>query len=359
MRRKIYARAGLFQEISGIAQTNMNDKSKASQTAALFGGDAGHDFAFSLVECLAIPTFIVDRQCRVLIWNQACEKLTGIAASEVLGTSNHWRGFYKTQRPCLADLIAQERTREIDGFYPEHGPAAEPKLGIYVENWCMMPQHGTRLYLAIDARPLYNSDGDMVAVVETVRDLTLQKLAQTALQDMSSQDGLTGLANRRSFDLALKLEWRRMLRDSQPLSLLKIDIDHFKLYNDTYGHLAGDECLKQLASAILDQLKRASDTASRFEGAQFAVILPNNALDGAVKVAERILASIAKLALPFTGSQSGRVSVSIGVACSVAMPIIDSWQLISTADAALYEAKERGRNRLATLQVEPLGTIQS
>jgi len=217
-----------------------------------------------------------------------------------------------------------------------------------------MPHHGSRLYLAIDAGPIYDKTGKLIAVVETLRDMTLQKLAQTALQELANHDGLTGIANRRAFDETLKLEWRRTMREVQPLSLLMVDVDRFKHYNDSYGHLAGDECLKKVAGAMSDEMQRASDVVARYGGEEFAVILPNSALDGAIVVAERLRAAVEKLGIVFANSELGHVTVSIGVASVTPSATGDSWQLISTADAALYRAKASGRNRAVALLVEVL-----
>jgi diguanylate cyclase (GGDEF)-like protein len=309
-------------------------------------------FAVNLMEHLIVPTFVLDTDGRVIIWNRACERLTGIAASDMLGSSNHWRGFYNVQRPCLADLIVHGRNSEISTFYPEHGSISEPRYGLYAENWCVMPQHGTRLYLAIDAGPIFDSEGKLIAVVETLRDMTLQKLAQTALQELANHDGLTGIANRRAFDESLKNEWRRTMRDVQPLSLLMVDVDHFKKYNDHYGHLAGDECLKRVAREMEKQMQRASDIVARYGGEEFSVILPNSTLDGAIIVAERVRAAIEKLGIVFADSSYGCVTVSIGAASIMPSPKVDPWQLISSADAALYGAKESGRNRVKSIQTE-------
>ncbi|HSY27627.1 MAG TPA: sensor domain-containing diguanylate cyclase [Burkholderiaceae bacterium] len=332
----------------------MKHKDKSLQSTFLSASEAERGFAVNLMEHLVVPTFVLDTECRVMIWNHACERLTGIAAADMIGTSDHWRGFYNVQRPCLADLIALGRTNEVDSFYPEHGAVTEPRYGLYAENWCVMPHQGARLYLAIDAGPIYDRDGKLIAVVETLRDMTLQKLAQAALQELANHDGLTGIANRRSFDETLKLEWRRTMRDLQPLSLLMVDVDHFKKYNDTYGHIAGDECLKRVASTMANQMQRASDVVARYGGEEFAVILPNSTIDGANVVAERVRSAIEELKLTFAGSDFGNVTVSIGAASITPTPLIDSWQLISTADAALYDAKNAGRNRIASMQVEPL-----
>jgi diguanylate cyclase (GGDEF)-like protein/PAS domain S-box-containing protein len=329
----------------------MNDTGKSRPSTNPATSEMERGFAVNLMEHLVVPTFVLDTQSRVMIWNRACERLTGIAAADMLGTSGHWRAFYNVERPCLADLIAQGRTAEVDEFYPEHGSVSEPRYGLYAENWCVMPQHGTRLYLAIDAGPIYDRSGKLIAVVETLRDMTLQKLAQSALQELANHDGLTGIANRRSFDDTLKREWRRTMRDVQPLSLLMVDVDHFKNYNDTHGHIAGDECLKRVALAMSDQMHRASDVVARYGGEEFGVILPNSSLEGATIVAERLRKTVEELALPFAGSEFGHVTVSVGAASVIPSPLIDSWQLISAADNALYEAKGAGRNRIASMQV--------
>jgi diguanylate cyclase (GGDEF)-like protein len=334
----------------------MKNKTKTIPAAGESAKESDREFAVNLMEHLVVPTFVIDAECRVIIWNHACERLTGLSATEMIGKSEHWRGFYTTQRPCLADLIAQSRTTEVEVYYPEHGSIAEPRYGLYAENWCVMPHHGSRLYLAIDAGPIYDKDGKLIAVVETLRDMTLQKLAQTALQELANHDGLTGIANRRAFDETLKLEWRRAMRENQPLALLMVDVDHFKHYNDNYGHLAGDECLKKVATAMSDEMQRASDVVARYGGEEFAVILPNCTLEGAMVVAEKLRHAMEKQGIPFVNSELGHVTVSIGVATVVPTPAGDSWQLISTADAALYRAKASGRNRAIALQVESLTT---
>lgn len=322
-----------------------------SKTRADIASDQSKlDFSVRLMEHLVVPTFVIDAHCRVIIWNRACERLTGIKAGEVLGTSEHWRGFYEEPRPCLADLIAQRRTDEIESLYAEHdrtGSESQLALGRRAENWCVMPCAGTRLYLAIDAGPIYDDAGQLVAVVETLRDITAQKVAQDELQRLATRDGLTGVANRRSFDTALNTECRRVSREARALSLLMIDVDYFKRYNDTYGHLAGDECLRQVAETMAQVTQRASDTVARYGGEEFAILLPATEPQGAVIVAERLRAAIEGLALPHAGSDVGpHVTVSIGVASIDPARAGPPTELIGAADAALYAAKMQGRNRV-------------
>jgi diguanylate cyclase (GGDEF)-like protein/PAS domain S-box-containing protein len=307
--------------------------------------DQERAFANKLMEMLAVPTFVLDSDCRVILWNRACEKLTGVAAHEVLGTHDHWRSFFDAPRPTLADLLIQHRTDELDQLYPHAGRDPLTGSALFAEMWCDMPRCGKRRYLAADASPIFDDDGELAAVVQTLRDLTDEKAAQNALEQLATRDGLTGLANRRCFDDTLRAEWARAMRHRQPLSLLMVDVDNFKAFNDTNGHLGGDECLKRIATAVASEM-RANDLVARYGGEEFAVILPNQALKGAAIVAERIRCRVEQLQVPH-GSGSTHVTVSIGAATAIAASDADPCQLVATADAALYRAKHMGRNRIS------------
>jgi diguanylate cyclase (GGDEF)-like protein len=315
--------------------------------SAIRSAKEAHVFAVRLMQHLVVPTFVLDPERRVIIWNKACERLTGVPAGEVLGTSDHWRAFYDAPRPCLADLLIQGLTDQIDALYPAHSEPADSTQGLRAENWCVMPQARKRLYLMIDAGPIYAEDGTLLAVVETLRDCTEQKLAQMALQTLAVRDGLTGLANRRSFDDKLDSEWRRAQADGGSLALLLADVDHFKAYNDTYGHCRGDECLKTVARALEAQVFRPTDLAARYGGEEFAVVMPLTGLDGALYVAERIRQAVVELDLPPAPvSGAERVTLSIGVAAIVPGPDAAPVDLVHAADSALYRAKRGGRNRV-------------
>jgi diguanylate cyclase (GGDEF)-like protein len=162
-------------------------------------------------------------------------------------------------------------------------------------------------------------------------------------------DGLTQIANRRRFDEYLLQEWGRHIRMQQPLSLLLCDVDHFKLFNDSYGHQAGDECLKSVAK-LINQCFRAGDLVARYGGEEFALVLPQTSRAGAVQVAERVRAAVATAVLPHGMSPvSDRVTVSIGVASTTPEPKgpADARTLIEEADRQLYLAKHRGRDRVS------------
>jgi diguanylate cyclase (GGDEF)-like protein len=160
-------------------------------------------------------------------------------------------------------------------------------------------------------------------------------------------DGLTGIANRRCFNDRLGIEWARSLRTQTPISLILADIDHFKPYNDFYGHPAGDSCLVQVARALERESLRPSDLAARFGGEEFTLLLPETDLPGALLVAERIQAHIGRLAILHENSAvAPLVTLSLGVASLVAAPGMSAEQLIQEADERLYEAKQRGRNQI-------------
>jgi len=177
-----------------------------------------------------------------------------------------------------------------------------------------------------------------------------QQLLDTnlVLQRLMNSDGLTGLSNRRHFDEYLELEWRRAMREQSQLSLLMVDVDYFKSFNDTFGHLAGDEALRQVAEAIRSCCARPSDLPARYGGEEFALVLPNTSPGGARLLAEKLRQTVEAARIAhIMPEQDSVLSVSIGLATQT--PGIGSHcrQLISAADNALYQAKNGGRNRVA------------
>jgi diguanylate cyclase (GGDEF)-like protein len=186
---------------------------------------------------------------------------------------------------------------------------------------------------------------------EEVRDRraaeTALQLANQELQRLAHLDGLTQVANRRGFDTCLAHEWRRLARDQQPLALVLCDVDYFKRFNDTYGHQAGDECLRQIAGAIGLAAKRPGDLVARYGGEEFAVILPNTPTQGGLKVANDIQLAIADLNIAHQGSVVNPfVTISIGVAVITPLTDVSSIHLVTAADRALYRAKAEGRDRV-------------
>ena len=165
------------------------------------------------------------------------------------------------------------------------------------------------------------------------------------LERMAHQDALTGLANRRQFDRLLAREWDRLKREKKPLALLFIDVDHFKLYNDHYGHAGGDDVLAAVGALLRLATQRPADIAARYGGEEFVVLLPLTSCAGAQEVAQRIIDSIDELNLPHASSPVGpHVTVSIGYAATIPHPHSSPLQLLKAADEALYSAKAVGRH---------------
>jgi diguanylate cyclase (GGDEF)-like protein len=178
-----------------------------------------------------------------------------------------------------------------------------------------------------------------------IRNQVSLKINNDRLERYANQDSLTDIANRRRFDTVLDAEWRRALRDGHPISLLMVDVDCFKHYNDFYGHVEGDHCLRRLAGAMARELTRPSDLLARYGGEEFAVILPGTELEGARLIGERLRKAVVAMKIPHS-RQDGVRNVTISVGCASACPVKGmSYQtLVKSADEQLYTAKNNGRN---------------
>lgn len=173
------------------------------------------------------------------------------------------------------------------------------------------------------------------------------EMINKTLENLINTDNLTEVGNRRHFEQLLENEWQRAMRRSDSVSLLMIDIDEFKLYNDTYGHHKGDQALKQVAQALNEVIKRAGDFVVRYGGEEFAVVLPNTDVEGALAVAEHLKDEITALAIPHEQSRTADVlTVSIGVASGIPQQDVNKRSIVVAAESALYVAKSEGRNRV-------------
>jgi diguanylate cyclase (GGDEF)-like protein len=173
------------------------------------------------------------------------------------------------------------------------------------------------------------------------------KTANQQLEYLANIDGLTQIPNRRNFDVHLQQEWGRMSREKLYLSLILVDVDCFKQYNDYYGHQIGDDCLKQVAIALKNSIKRTGDLVARYGGEEFATVLPNTDAKGALHLAEQMRLSVAKLSLPHDNSTvSSFVTISLGIASLIPGKNISPERIIELADRALYQAKQQGRDRI-------------
>ncbi len=192
------------------------------------------------------------------------------------------------------------------------------------------------------AKPFY-----IPVVKARIRSHLEQKKKRDLLIKLASVDPLTGIPNRRHFTNVFEVEWRRARRGETAISLMLMDVDYFKQYNDTYGHSAGDECLKRIAQSLHLSLKRPGDCAARIGGEEFAILLPETDTLGAAIIADRIRLDIEALNIPHSGSKNlGRVTISAGVATCTPTEEMERQALLNAADEMLYQAKKRGRNRV-------------
>jgi diguanylate cyclase (GGDEF)-like protein len=200
-------------------------------------------------------------------------------------------------------------------------------------------------YVVLNAkiRALQRIESTRSRLLEMSRDLAA---ANRELENLSRQDGLTGIANRRYFDSYLLTEVKRASRERQPLSLILADVDHFKAFNDCYGHQAGDDCLRQVASTLKAVGRRPADLAARYGGEEFAIVLPATAMEGAIDVAKSLARAIEGMSIPHLRSGvSPTISLSQGVASLIPAQDTTPESVIELADQALYQAKQQGRNR--------------
>jgi diguanylate cyclase (GGDEF)-like protein len=230
----------------------------------------------------------------------------------------------------ITELKKQEKTKQIPVIFItglDSVEAEERGLALGAADYISKPFHSPIVRLRVQ---------NQIKIIEQYR----------IIERLSLYDQLTGLHNRRSFEKHMAAEWKRAQREQTPISLLMIDVDRFKNYNDTYGHQQGDEALVTVATSIAQTLKRPSDFAARFGGEEFIVILPNTSQHGALDVAEQIRSGAEQSVLLREGVETAGITLSIGVATRTHGMAYTIDELIRDSDAALYEAKNKGRNRV-------------
>jgi diguanylate cyclase (GGDEF)-like protein len=298
------------------------------------------EFAENLLEHAAAAVFVIDAEHRVVIWNRACEELTGLPAAAVKGTDGHWRAFYGQPRHCLADFMVSGDAAGLSAGYEHHERSTLVQEGLRAEGWRVMAD-GRRRYLLFNAAPIRNKQGEIIAAIQTLEDLTERKEAEKRLEQMAHYDTLTQLPNRALFFDRLEQGVAAAIRYGHTLGLLYLDLDGFKQVNDSAGHDVGDQVLTAVARR-LEQCVRRSDTVARVGGDEFTVILTQVADAGMAKmVADRILVA---LAAPFVlGERCISLGVSIGISLCPANGS-DSDSLVKQADTAMYRVKGSGKN---------------
>lgn len=207
-------------------------------------------------------------------------------------------------------------------------------------------EYSKTLALKVEERTRELQEKNEALILEIEKRQEVQRaleMANEKLTMISNQDGLTGLANRRRFDDYLTREWLAHKRTKKEFSLILCDVDHFKFFNDTYGHREGDDCLKRIAQALDGCMRRPRDMAARYGGEEFAAILPETGLEGALQMAENIRLQVAALDIPHESSKvCDHITISLGVAVAVPTPDLTEKDFIEMADLSLYEAKEQG-----------------
>jgi diguanylate cyclase (GGDEF)-like protein len=299
---------------------------------------------------IPVPTFVIDKDHLITHWNKALENLTGLSAAEMIGTRDQWRSLYQTERPLLADLIVSNVSERTIADFFEGKSRKSTRIEATYEIEAYFPDSSAGgKWLFCTASPLTDSDGGIIGAIETLQDITEHKRAEEELRqseqryrEMSITDSLTKLYNSRHFFRQLAYEVEHANRYKIPLSLLLLDIDNFKRYNDTYGHPEGDNVLKALSAVIRKDL-RSSDTAYRYGGEEFTVLFPDTEGGDALVVAERLRKEFEQLVLsPIKGSEV-HMTVSIGVSQYIRDE--DASTFLKRVDEAMYTAKTQGKNR--------------
>jgi diguanylate cyclase (GGDEF)-like protein/PAS domain S-box-containing protein len=304
----------------------------------------------SIIGAVNLGAIVLDDNRSIVLWNRWLERHSGWNADTVLGRDffdvfpelQHKRiesAITQALRDNFQSLLSQSLHKSPFPLYPQVAAASDGR---------------ERLQQAVAVTPISLPGAARHCLIQ-ITDVTVavgrEKLLREQTMVLRSQtfsDGLTGVANRRHFDVAIDKEMRRAKRSGSPLSLLMIDIDHFKDYNDQYGHQQGDTCLKQVAGALATMLNRSGDVLARYGGEEFAAILPDTEMAKALGLAEAIRKGVRALSID-NGHEDGvarHITVSIGVATQSGAAPLDIDQLIGAADRALYQAKDGGRNRV-------------
>lgn len=300
----------------------------------------------SVLKAVRTGIIVFDQDERIVLWNSWIEQHSHLKADTVLGKtfqevfpdmldSRTHIAVESALRNNLASLLSQTLHKSPFPLYANSIDAAKR---------IRMQQAVHVMPLEVGGLPRHCmvQISDVSAAV--ARERKLREMA-VELESQTFVDGLTGIANRRRFDLHLEDEFRRAKRNAAPISLIMIDVDCFKDYNDNYGHQLGDECLIRIATALSSVLHRSRDLVSRYGGEEFAVILPETNVEGALQVAESMRNEVAALALEHAYSRvAAHVTASVGVATLVPEHAAKTANLIHSADRALYQAKRAGRN---------------
>ncbi|SIS97040.1 sensor domain-containing diguanylate cyclase [Neptunomonas antarctica] len=305
---------------------------------------------------ITLPTFVLDQNHTIVFWNHALEQLTSHNKNNMIGTQNQWMAFYASKRPTLADLIIEGGKDDAVSHFYKNKYRKSPLIEDAFEAEDFFPDIGGKgEWLSFTAASIKDENGNVIGAIETLLNISVTKQSQIALKEseerykqLSITDNLTGLYNKRHFTERLMTELERAHRYDQHFSLCLIDLDNFKQMNDNYGHLFGDQILAEFGCIIKKNL-RNSDTAYRYGGEEFVIILPGSLLDGSRVVANRIRVDLVeKIFLCDDDQNPITLTASFGITVSSSE---DSKieELIRRADKALYLAKKTGKNKVESL----------
>ena len=285
----------------------------------------------------------LDLSGKRLYMSPSIEKMLGWTPTEALQHEG-----YEIVHPAHRDFVKDAVNRLC--------PAERTAIREYL----MRSKSGDYIWVESQFSFIQETDSSSPEVLVVVREITKRKAAEeqlvaanARLKDLAETDTLTGIANRRKFDETLEREFRRCYRSQSELSLLFIDIDKFKAFNDTYGHTAGDKCIQHVANVLKSTLKRPGDLVARYGGEEFAVLLPETGAENAETVAEAMRLAVSDMAIAHLGSSHGVVTISIGLAASRCDPVSNPAAVLAAADTALYVSKQDGRNRVSLAAESP------
>ncbi|MBY0557578.1 MAG: sensor domain-containing diguanylate cyclase [Burkholderiaceae bacterium] len=308
----------------------------------------------SVLSAISMGAIVLDHEQRIVLWNVWMRRYSGLSEKQVLGED-----FFACFPELAEGRVAMAIHQALANNFPSLLSQSLNKAPFALFASAAAAERQERIQQAIEIAPIAVEGAERHCLIQ-ISDVSIavarEKLLREqalVLRSQTFSDSLTGVANRRHFDVAIDREHRRARRNGQPLSLLMIDIDHFKPYNDHYGHQKGDQCLIRAASAMAAVLKRPCDLMARYGGEEFGIILPDTDLVQAQRIAEAIRASVLALQIPHAQHSSAQqVTVSIGIATLHADLQHDIETLIGAADRALYQAKHGGRNRSACVLPE-------
>jgi diguanylate cyclase (GGDEF)-like protein/PAS domain S-box-containing protein len=317
------------------------------------------DLAPSVLDIVDAVILAMDSSGRIVLFNKASEVLTGYRFDEVKD-KHPWDLFILPEEVEGVKNVFQRLTA---GDFPNHytnywQTRSGEKRQIRWSNTALTDENQAILYIIATGIDITEQEQTKARLAqhqaeleETVRKRTAElNNLKAVLKSMAQHDELTGLYNRRYFNETLSREIHRCTRNGDPLSVLLCDVDYFKNFNDFYGHLAGDQCLKDVAAVLSQVFHRASDTTARFGGEEFIVILPNTSAEQALGLAETLRNTIWEKDIPHTAQPThNRVSISVGVTTFQSNDIFAPEEIIRAADTALYNAKENGRNRVESI----------